>query len=142
MIRLMKLVVSGICKVFLTLWFAVIAVRHHQIPMYIFFDNIFRYRKTVLTFADIFDDLCINTCLFLHFAKLVSQDIPPQPRQFPLAVPTLRTCSYNSCTEAGSYLEKSPHRRSSLLLSLQFLLSFGVPLRLVIGYHFFLQMTR
>ena len=26
-------------------------------------------RKTVLTFADIFDDLCINTCLFLHFAK-------------------------------------------------------------------------
>ena len=68
--------------------------------------------------------------------------IPHQPPLSLSAVPILHIYFWYFYKGPISYLEKSPHRRSSLLLSLQFLLSFGVPLRLVIGYHFFLQMTR
>ncbi len=51
-----KFVVAGIDEVFFALRLAVIAVRHHQIPVHGLFDGILRGVEGVLAFANVLDD--------------------------------------------------------------------------------------
>ena len=44
MICFMEFVIPGVHKILLPLWFAVIAVRHHQIPVYILLHHILAVR--------------------------------------------------------------------------------------------------
>ena len=51
-----KFVVAGINEVFFALRLAVVAVRHHQIPVHGLFDGILRGVEGVLAFANVLDD--------------------------------------------------------------------------------------
>ena len=51
-----KFVIAGIDEVFFALRLAVIAVRHHQIPVHGLFDGILRGVEGVLAFANVLDD--------------------------------------------------------------------------------------
>ena len=56
MVGFVKFVVAGIDEVFFALRLAVIAVRHHQIPVHGLFDGILRGVEGVLAFANVLDD--------------------------------------------------------------------------------------
>ena len=69
MIGLMVLVKSGVHKIFLTLWFTVITVSHHQIPVYLLVHGILRYVKGILASADILDDGSSCSAFLKHLPK-------------------------------------------------------------------------
>ena len=52
----MILIISGIHKIFFTLWFAVVAVRHHKIPVHFFFFLDVPAVKGVFTLSHVFYD--------------------------------------------------------------------------------------
>ena len=104
MVGFVKFVISGIQKVLFPLWFAVIAVGHHQIPMYILFHNILWGIEGILAFSDIFDDGCADPGFFLDLSQ----------RRFLIFLSSFygsfgkNPASYlfcNSCTAPGSFLE-------------------------------------
>ena len=67
MIDLMKLIVSGIYKIFLSLGFAMIIISYHEIPVYLFHYHILRNGEIILALTDIFHDRGPNTCFFHYF---------------------------------------------------------------------------
>ena len=69
MVRLVIFVISGIHKIFFPLWLAVIAVRHHQIPVYILVNDIIRGVKRIVAFSNVFDNLSAHAGFFFHFPK-------------------------------------------------------------------------
>ena len=69
MIRFVVFIVSGIHEIFLALWFAVIAVAHHQIPVHFFLHDILRNIKSILAFSDVFDNRSLYTGFFLYFPR-------------------------------------------------------------------------
>ena len=69
MICLVVLVVTGVTEVFLSLWFAVITVRHHKVPVHILHDSILGRIESILALAYILDDLGLHACLFLDLAQ-------------------------------------------------------------------------
>ena len=97
MISLVKLIISGIHKIFFLLRSTVITVCHHQVPMYIFDNSVSCRSKRILALPN----------------------VAPQSLS---AEPILRNDFCNSCTKAISCLCVSPHRHNWLLLSLHFLL--------------------
>ena len=54
MVGLIKLVVPRIHKILLALWFTVVAVRHHQVPVDVFLHHILGSVKGVLALSNIF----------------------------------------------------------------------------------------
>ena len=131
MISLVKLIISGIHKIFFLLRSTVITVCHHQVPMYIFDNSVSCRSKRILALSNVADDTGISTTLFLYFtecrffilfAKLQCPGTPLQLLQSLSAEPILRNDFCNSCTKAISCLCVSPHRHNWLLLSLHFLL--------------------
>ena len=69
MICFVKFVIPGIQKVFFPLWFTVVAVSHHQIPVYIFFYHILGRIKGVLALSNVLDDRSAYSGLFFYFPK-------------------------------------------------------------------------
>ena len=115
MISLVKLIISGIHKIFFLLRSTVITVCHHQVPMYIFDNSVSCRSKRILALPNVADDTGISATLFLYFTEC-------QVPQSLSAEPILRNDFCNSCTKAISCLCVSPHRHNWLLLSLHFLL--------------------
>ena len=68
MVSLMVLIVPRVNKILLTLWFAVIAVRHHQIPVDILCYGIFWHIKCILTLPYIFNYRCLYASFFQNFS--------------------------------------------------------------------------
>ena len=64
-----KFVISGIDKIFLPLWFTVIAVSHHQIPVHIFFHHILWRIERILALTDVFYDGGRYTCLLFYLPE-------------------------------------------------------------------------
>ena len=69
MVRLIIFVVSGIHEIFFSLRPAVIAVRHHQIPVDVLFYRVLGRIKGILTFSDVLDDRGGDSRLFLHLSE-------------------------------------------------------------------------
>ena len=63
----MVLIVPGVRKELLPLWFAVIAVRHHKVPMNILQNYTLCSIEAILAFPDIFNYRCRGTGLFFYF---------------------------------------------------------------------------
>ncbi len=72
MICFVKFVIPGIQKVFFPLWFTVVAVSHHQIPVYIFFYHILGRIKGVLALSNVLNDRSAYSGLFFYFLRAVS----------------------------------------------------------------------
>ena len=69
MICFVKFIIPGIQKVFFPLWFTVVAVSHHQIPVYIFFYHILGRIKGVLALSNVLNDRSAYSGLFFYFPK-------------------------------------------------------------------------
>ena len=69
MISLVKLIISGIHKIFFLLRSTVITVCHHQVPMYIFDNSVPCRSKRILALSNVADDTGISATLFLYFTK-------------------------------------------------------------------------
>ena len=65
----MVFVVTGIHEILFSLWLAVIAVRHHEIPMNILIYHIKCRVKSVIALSHVFDYRCAYTCLLFHFSQ-------------------------------------------------------------------------
>ena len=68
MIDFMEFVISGIYKKFFSLRSAMIIISRHQILMYFFCNDIFRYSKIIVALADIFYDGRPYSCFFMYLA--------------------------------------------------------------------------
>ena len=66
MICLMIFIKSRVNKIFFSLWFAVITICHHQIPVNIFLYCILRHGKCILAFSNILNNACMRSCLFQY----------------------------------------------------------------------------
>ena len=109
----MKFIISRINEIFFSLRFAVIAVGHHQIPVYLFFHYISGNRKGILTFADILDDGCMDTsllgylpecCIFILLTSLYSA-----LRKHPAIIPALVTFVQSQYLAAIYYHPATAH---------------------------------
>ena len=69
MVRLIKLVIAGIYKMLFPLWFTVIAVSHHQVPVNILLHHILRCIKGIGAFSDILDNGSTDAGFFFYFPK-------------------------------------------------------------------------
>ena len=65
----MILVIAGIHKILFPLGLAVVTARAHEIPVDALLDDLCLSIESILTLSDIFDDLCPDARLLMHFAE-------------------------------------------------------------------------